>query len=463
MKFTLPIIVEAYPLEATRETEYRVRPVFVPCVEGRSRQLTRAISRLTADVRKSLREVAKEQRHERLAELLFDPEMEGSRLTLTIALRRRSVTVKYLIATLETLGRTVAFATCLPDLWFEVPCGSTLATQAEEVLTERFRKRELEDGDEFISPEKYSLASNAWMTSIDFDLHVPELRKAPLKEFFATLGQSEVLDGAEELDTVGHCLDRAYPDDLDRVVLRDREVNELSRLLSAAEARPVLLLGPRQVGKTAIIHETVFRRVDEHKDPYRNHRNVWWLSPQRLISGMSYVGQWENRLIAILKEAAKCQHVLFFDDVLGLYVAGQTSQSSLSVAHVLKPYVDRGEVRLLAELTPDAFRVLRERDRGFADLFHIIPVNELPPADTLRVLMQTQRQLEERCDCSFEVDALPQVIDVTRRYARGEAFPGKAVRLLKRLAITESTASGAASAPRLDPSTRTTGGLTLPR
>jgi ATP-dependent Clp protease ATP-binding subunit ClpA len=435
MKFTLPIVVEAHPLEATRETEYRVRPVFIAHVEGRSKQLTRAISRLTAEVRKVLREVAKEQRHERLAEMVFTPELDGSRLSLTIALRRRSVAVKLLIVTLEMLGRTVAFAANLPELWFEVSRGEALNSRAEDVLTEHFRKKELEDGDEFIPPERYALASNSWVTTIDLDLHVPEVRKGPLQEYFATLGDGEVLEGAEELESVGHCLDRSYPDDLDRAALRDREVAELSRLLTAPESRPVLLLGPRQVGKTAIIHEAVFRKVDEHKDPYRNQRNVWHLSPQRLISGMSYVGQWENRLIAILKEAAEREHVLYFDDVLGLYVAGQCSSSSLSVANVLKPYVDRGEVRLLAELTPEAFRVLRERDRGFADLFHVIPVTEPSPADTLRVLLQTQRQLEERHDCSFEIDALPQVIDVTRRYARSEAFPGKGVRLLKRLAV----------------------------
>ena len=35
MKFTLPIFVETHPLAATRETEYRVRPVFMPWVQGR--------------------------------------------------------------------------------------------------------------------------------------------------------------------------------------------------------------------------------------------------------------------------------------------------------------------------------------------------------------------------------------------------------------------------------------------
>ena len=58
------------------------------------------------------------------------------------------------------------------------------------------------------------------------------------------------------------------------------------------------------------------------------------------------------------EEAKKKNHLLFFDDFLGLYHAGITSQSDLSVAHVLKPYVERRDVRLIAEMTPETFRVL---------------------------------------------------------------------------------------------------------
>jgi DNA polymerase-3 subunit delta len=36
---------------------------------------------------------------------------------------------------------------------------------------------------------------------------------------------------------------------------------ELSRLLTSPECRPILLVGPRQVGKTALVHEFVYRQV----------------------------------------------------------------------------------------------------------------------------------------------------------------------------------------------------------
>src|SRR5262249_29467157 len=159
------------------------------------------------------------------------------------------------------------------------------------------------------------------------------------------------------------------------------------RLLRIPDQRPVLLLGPRQVGKTALIHEHVYRTGAKRDNRHQLRENVWLVSPQRLISGMSYVGQWEERLLAILKEVKKRDHVLYLNDLLGLYNAGVSRDAALSVAQVLKPFVERREVRLLAEATPETFRVLREKDRGFADLFHLLPLYEPGEDENRRILI----------------------------------------------------------------------------
>ena len=272
--------------------------------------------------------------------------------------------------------------------------GETLPPRASEVLTAHFRAKESEEEDDFTDPEKLSLDGTAWVTPLDVEIFPAQVLAPPAASRFAFLGESETVDGAAELRRVGRCLDHLYPDDLDRVLLREREMEELTRFLRGPQRRPVLLLGPPLVGKTALLHEYVHRATAARKDPYRVHNNVWLLSPQRLISGMSFVGQWENRLLAILKEARKRDHILYFDDVLGLYQAGRTSQSDLSVAHVLKPYIERREVRLAAEMTPEALRVWRERDRGFADLFQVLPLREPADEETLRILIAVCRQLE---------------------------------------------------------------------
>src|SRR5262249_10096451 len=173
----------------------------------------------------------------------------------------------------------------------------------------------------------------------------------------------------------------------------------------------------------------------EKKSPFVNRDCVWLISPQRLISGMSYVGQWEARLLAILRHAKKRHHVLYFDDLVGLFLAGISAVATLSAAQVMKPYLERRDVRVVGEITPEGLRVLQERDRSFADVFHVLPIREPSDADTLQILIGAQRRLEGKHRCGFDLDVLPTVIDLQRRYERTAAFPGKAARMLTRLAV----------------------------
>jgi hypothetical protein len=139
--------------------------------------------------------------------------------------------------------------------------------------------------------------------------------------------------------------------------------------------------------------------------------------------------------LAILRHVRRRGHTLYFDDILGLYRAGISASGNLSVADVLKPYIERRDVRVVGEMTPEQLRVFRERDRGLADMFHVLRVEETDEPTTLRILLASLRLLEMRHDCRFDLDVLPAAIDLTRRYVRDASMPGKAAAFLNTLAI----------------------------
>ncbi len=435
MLLILPIYVHLH------EDLFTVWPLFAPTVVERHGKLERVLFQLARTLRAQLNALGKALRHEELARYSFCPDLEYRRIDLALELRRRVARGRFFFVLFEALGRRLAFTPAVPELWFEVQRGESLTARATEVLTHHFRALEKEDAENFTTPESVALQGTAWITTLDLDIYPSQELEAGNVLRRAALSPEDVADGERELYRVGRCLDQLYPEDLDRVLLRDRQVEELTRWLRSADRRPVLLLGPPLVGKTALLHEYVYRSVAARKDPHRQKNNVWLLAPQRLISGMSYVGQWEQRLLAILKVARKHNHILYFDDFLGLYYAGRTSQSDLSVAHVLKPYVERREIRLVCEMTPEAFRVLRERDRGFADLFHLLPLHEPSESETLRILIAVLRQLEGQHRCQFALDVLPTVLDLQRRYVRHLSFPGKAALFLRRLAVKHRKAT----------------------
>lgn len=439
MNIRVPIFVEQRDVPDTPRPVFIVRPLLCPAPQRHGEELNRALTKLAQDLRKLLDGLARQPKQEFLAQWTFSPTIQEQRLSFSILLRRQTARVSLLVCAFEALGRRIAFIPQVPALWFDVPRGDRLRDRAIEMATEHFAKLERED-DEFVIPPQLSQSMRAFVTAIELDVHpAPKLPKKE-ENLFAFLGPQGAPDGRDELHKVGRCLDWMYPDDLERAVLREPEVEELLARLGDADKRPVLLLGPQKAGKTAIIHEAVYQRVSKLATPHVSKHNVWLLSPQRLISGMSYVGQWEGRLLAILKEAKKQDHVLYFDDVLGLFHAGVCASSDLSVAHVLRPYVERREFRMLAEMTGEAFRILQERDRGMADLFHIIRIRPTNEPQTRKIMVSAMRQLESQNRCMFDLDVLPTVLDLQQRYVRDLALPGKAAAFLRQLAVKHKQA-----------------------
>lgn len=444
MLFRVPIYVAA-----EKGGTFRARPLFFTNPERSDANLNRLMSKLARDITKAIEQAGKQERHEECSRWSFSPGLTQHRLDLKIELRRRIAKAKYLFVAFRHLGKRLAFTPVVPEHWFDISRNSNLKTRAQEVLTDYWRQKERDD--EEVHPENLSLAGKAWVQTLELSIRLPALKPKQSKHKFLSLFDESPVDGASELQRVGRCLDWLYPDELDRAILRDAEVRELFDLVASRDQRPILLVGARQTGKTTILHEVVFRRVSEKQSPYVNKRCVWLISPQRLISGMSYVGQWEARLLAILKHAKKREHVLYFDDLVGLFLAGISASSTLSAAQVMKPYLERRDVRVVGEITPEALRVLQERDRSFADLFHVLPVREQSDAENLRTLIAVQRRLEGKHRCGFDLDVLPTAIDLQRRFDRATAFPGKAARMLTRLAVKAETEADARRSEDHDP------------
>ncbi|MCA9061423.1 MAG: ATP-dependent Clp protease ATP-binding subunit [Planctomycetaceae bacterium] len=433
MDLTIPVYVET---ETKRgRTQYRVRPLFREGPAAHGEMLEQTFNRLSHLLREGLMPLGRMLRHDQLAEWTCCPDVKSQMAEIRVDIGRQTARLRLLLVLINHFDRRIGFTPTFPGVWFEVFPEQNPNERLTECLNQHLAQQARDSSVELPPLTEFSLKGTAWVTEIDVRINPPRVRSAKDVDQRAFLGTDEAVDGESELYRVGRCLDHMYPDDLHRAVLREAEVAELSRLLTLDERRPVLLIGPRQSGKTAVLHEHVCRMVESNGRRYRERRSVWLLSPQRLISGMCYAGQWETRFHAIISHAARRDQILYFDDVPGLFQAGISSQSSLNVGALLRSVAERQEVRIVAEMTPEELRIFRERDRSFADMFHVIPIREMTGDDNLRVLISLQRQLEYRYRCRYELDALPTVIDLQRRYHPNTAFPGKGAQFLQHLAV----------------------------
>ena len=158
-----------------------------------------------------------------------------------------------------------------------------------------------------------------------------------------------------------------------RALMRETEVNGLVARLDRDHAS-LLLIGESGVGRTTVLVEAI-RRLARGKikpappsEESAPKRRFWLTSGQRLIAGMKYLGQWEERLEKVIEELAETRSVLCVDELLELVRVGSREPSS-SVAAFLMPYLERGELRVVSEVTLSELDACRRLLPGFVELF----------------------------------------------------------------------------------------------
>ena len=225
--------------------------------------------------------------------------------------------------------------------------------------------------------------------------------------------------------------DRAVRKGYARAWGREVELATLVKKLHHEKAN-VLLVGEAGVGKTTLMVDAVKEAeklaLEEERSADRtapNQRRFWLTSSGRLVAGMKYLGQWEERVEEVIGELGEIGGVLCVERLLGLVQRGGLGPTD-SIAAFLVPYLARGEVRMIAEATPAELDACRRLLPSLPDLFQIVPVL---PFDRAAALAVIDKQLDTAASGpGIEIvrGTGERIVRLFRRFMPYASFPGPA-------------------------------------
>lgn len=211
---------------------------------------------------------------------------------------------------------------------------------------------------------------------------------------------------------------------------RDAQVKELVERLEAKSN--VLLLGESGSGKTSILLEAV-RKLEKGKPEEGEYKHRHWLTRgARVIAGMAYLGQWEARMEQVIEELSWIEGVLCAESLSELMRTGGRSAED-GIGAFLAPYLERGELRMVAEATPRELDQCRRLLPGFVDLFTVLPVPEFTTGKALEVLSEVVEHLNRKHRLEAPAAIVPECYRLHKRFLPYHSFPGKASRFLAQL------------------------------
>ncbi len=218
---------------------------------------------------------------------------------------------------------------------------------------------------------------------------------------------------------------------LDPVIGRDKEIRQAIQTLSRRTKNNPVIIGESGVGKTSVV-EAIAHRIacNDVPDSLRD-RSIVQLDLAAIVAGAQYRGQFEERLKGVIDEAVREKNnvILFIDDLHNLMSSGN-SESGQDAASILKPVLERGEIRCIGATTTDAFKKHIEKDKALERRFQAIRIEEPSPEESVSILRGLRDKFQTHYGLRITDEALTSAVRLSSRYISSKYLPDKAIDLV---------------------------------
>ena len=205
-------------------------------------------------------------------------------------------------------------------------------------------------------------------------------------------------------------------------IAREDEIKKTMLVLLTPD-KSALLIGKAGIGKTAIVEGIAYKIQRGDVPNALKGFNIVKVNSSSLLGTMVVNGKPEsvvNLLVSELKRAPKT--ILFIDEVHTLI--GGASDGPMDLANILKPALDRGDIKAIGATTTIEYETYIVRDRAFLRRFDRIDVLEPDREATIQILLGTIPKIEYKTGIKMIENGfirrllMESIVDATSQYKR---------------------------------------------
>ena len=239
---------------------------------------------------------------------------------------------------------------------------------------------------------------------------------------------SEEASGWRRLVTcMNDMLDQKNP-----LIGREAELERTIQVLCRRDKNNPLHVGEPGVGKTALIYGLA-ARINNGDVPERlKGSKIYMLDLGTMLAGTQYRGDFEKRIKQVMDGVSgeSKNNIIYIDEIHNMVGAGAVGESSMDASNMLKPYLERGDLRFIGSTTYEEYNKHFSRSKGLVRRFQQIDILEPSIDETVNILMQLRPRYEEFHGVVYEDEALRYAVEASAKYINDRFLPDKAIDLI---------------------------------
>jgi ATP-dependent Clp protease ATP-binding subunit ClpA len=277
-------------------------------------------------------------------------------------------------------------------------------------------------------------ADRSYQTFQIFDVLFQSAQKAEkLFETIVAAFKQEAKKEIKELEKIKELtnLNKYVKDKQPVVIGADNAVKQIELALSGKSINNAILVGQAGTGKTVSVYEFVKRINDHNVIKELRDKVVYQLDPASLVAGTRYRGDFEEKLMNIVKLVKQNPNAIIFIDEAHQMVKLGDAEGASNAGNIIKPYITRGELQMIWATTDDEYTKIIDKDKALARRFHKVNISEPSKKETREILLGILPSLEEFFGKKGSEELVDKVIDISEKYTLDQANPAKAINTLE--------------------------------
>jgi ATP-dependent Clp protease ATP-binding subunit ClpC len=258
--------------------------------------------------------------------------------------------------------------------------------------------------------------------------------KSKTKQHVSAGASREQADGSPEMssltDYAVNLTEEAASKQLDPVIGRDAELQDVIQILSRRTKNNPVLIGEPGVGKTAVV-ELLAQRIVLGDVPYGlKDKQIYALDLARLVAGTIYRGQFEERLKSAISFVTSRPDIILFIDELHMLVGAGSTTGSMDASNILKPALARGKISCIGATTTMEYKEHIEGDGALERRFQSVIIDQPSSPETIEILRGIKHKYEVYHNVRYSQVVLNTIVELCDRYMPEKSFPDKAIDIL---------------------------------
>lgn len=212
---------------------------------------------------------------------------------------------------------------------------------------------------------------------------------------------------------------------------REAELERTIQVLCRKDKNNPLHVGEPGVGKTALVYGLVMRIVKGNVPPRLKGSRVYQMDLGAMLAGTQYRGDFEKRIKRVMDGIQKeGNSIVYIDEIHNLIGAGRISDGSMDASNMLKPYLEKGDIRFIGSTTYDEYNRYFARSRGIVRRFQQIDIPEPSIEETIDILKGLKKKYEQFHNVTYSNEVIEYAVHASAKYISDRFLPDKAIDLI---------------------------------